>query len=164
MKIRHGFVSNSSSTSFECQICGHTESGYDSVGIEDFGFKRCVNGHIICTDHEKRDALPDGYDPYEIPEECCPICQYEEPSNANLRSYFLVTTDITIDMVMAEIKKVNKRRRKVYDLEYVEHVMKEKNMNMDDLLASLKAKFPKYEDFLTHINELWHENKNRICQ
>ncbi len=151
MKIRTGFVSNSSSTSFECQICGHTEVGHDSCGIEDFGFNRCINGHTICEDHVKRDATTESFDPYEIPEVCCPICQYEEPSNANLRSYFLATTDITIDMVMVEIKKINKRRRKVYDLEYVEHVMKEKGMNMDDLLASLKEKFPKYEDFLTHI-------------
>ena len=52
MKIRKGFVSNSSSSSFVCDICGDTEVGYDQ-GLSDFDMVECVNGHsfhIECGD------------------------------------------------------------------------------------------------------------------
>ena len=47
MKIRYGFVSNSSSSSFTCDVCGNTESGYDA-SPEDCGMKRCKNDHTFC--------------------------------------------------------------------------------------------------------------------
>jgi len=50
MKIRNGFVSNSSSSSFTCHICGNEESGRD-CGLEDLGFMQCVNEHIFCDRH-----------------------------------------------------------------------------------------------------------------
>lgn len=31
MKIRNGWVSNSSSCSFTCDVCGATEGGHDSL-------------------------------------------------------------------------------------------------------------------------------------
>ena len=50
MKIRMGFVSNSSSSSFICEICGRDESGWD-MGHEDADMVTCVNGHLICKSH-----------------------------------------------------------------------------------------------------------------
>lgn len=50
MKKRLGFVSNSSSSSFICDVCGHDESGWD-LGLSEAGMKECCNGHIFCTDH-----------------------------------------------------------------------------------------------------------------
>lgn len=47
MKLRSGFVSNSSSSSFVCDFCGRTEGGYD-CSLEDFGMKECKAGHIFC--------------------------------------------------------------------------------------------------------------------
>jgi len=47
MKIRNGFVSNSSSSSFICDVCGTIESGFDA-SLEDFGMVECVNGHTFC--------------------------------------------------------------------------------------------------------------------
>lgn len=44
MKVRNGFVSNSSSSSFVCNICGAIESGYDA-SIKDFDMEMCENGH-----------------------------------------------------------------------------------------------------------------------
>ena len=34
MKIRSGFVSNSSSSSFVCEVCGTSESGYNGIPDE----------------------------------------------------------------------------------------------------------------------------------
>lgn len=47
MKIRKGFVSNSSSSSFLCEICGAMESGYDTCASE-LGFANLPCGHTIC--------------------------------------------------------------------------------------------------------------------
>jgi hypothetical protein len=48
MKIRNGFISNSSSSSFTCQICHETWSGWDG----EYGDTRqmgCENGHSFCN-------------------------------------------------------------------------------------------------------------------
>lgn len=42
MKIRTGFVSNSSSSSFVCDVCGNIESGWD-LGLNDAEMCECVN-------------------------------------------------------------------------------------------------------------------------
>lgn len=49
-KYRLSFVTNSSSSSFLCEICGHMESGYD-MGASELGFAQCCNGHTFCEDH-----------------------------------------------------------------------------------------------------------------
>ena len=51
MKIRTGFVSNSSSSSFICEICNRTEIGWDGNSLSDFDMVRCVNEHTFCTSH-----------------------------------------------------------------------------------------------------------------
>lgn len=51
MKLRHGFVSNSSTSSFLCCVCGQMEAGSDSCGMADYGFCRCEHQHEMCTDH-----------------------------------------------------------------------------------------------------------------
>ena len=49
MKIRKGFVSNSSSSSFVCDVCDCVETGYD--GMYDFPTTYCQGGHHFCSDH-----------------------------------------------------------------------------------------------------------------
>ncbi len=51
MKIRRGFVSNSSSSSFVCDVCGENCSGMD-MGLSDAEMFECVVGHVICDGHE----------------------------------------------------------------------------------------------------------------
>lgn len=79
MKIRNGFVSNSSSSSFICDVCGEQSSGWDMYygeGDEDSGMFACENAHCVCFSHminkklydelivrweEMSDDLPDNY-------------------------------------------------------------------------------------------------------
>lgn len=50
MKIRTGYVSNSSSSSYTCQVCGRTESGYD-LTLDDAQMVMCSCGREYCIDH-----------------------------------------------------------------------------------------------------------------
>ena len=50
MKIRYGFVSNSSSSSFTCDICKETVEVYDDG---DGDFLTCEAGHCVCASHIK---------------------------------------------------------------------------------------------------------------
>lgn len=54
MKIRNGFVSNSSSSSFLCNICGQIESGFD-CSLSDFEMEQCEHGHQFHLAHAERD-------------------------------------------------------------------------------------------------------------
>jgi hypothetical protein len=81
MKIRRGFVSNSSSSSFICDISGQAESGMD-CSLEDFEMAECTEGHTFFTDGWPEveswltgddDDSGEG-DRYGVPKEFCPIC------------------------------------------------------------------------------------------
>ena len=50
-KRRMSFVTNSSSSSFICEVCGNVDSGMDA-SASDLGFAQCVNGHTFCEDHK----------------------------------------------------------------------------------------------------------------
>lgn len=46
MKFRKSFVTNSSSSSYICEISGEVESGYD-ISSNDVGMLQCTNNHIF---------------------------------------------------------------------------------------------------------------------
>lgn len=50
MKKRLDFVTNSSSSSYICDVCGHAEGGFD-LCLSDVNMCECEYGHIICTEH-----------------------------------------------------------------------------------------------------------------
>ena len=61
MRIRTGFVSNSSSSSFICDICGEDYSGWEA-GLDDAEMMECTEGHTICDSEiiEFLSKYPDG--------------------------------------------------------------------------------------------------------
>lgn len=149
MKIRSGFVSNSSSSSFVCELCGHTESGWDA-SLEDCGFVQCVNGHTLCEDEAYEYDEKDADDC--IPETSCPICLFEVSSKKDIKKYLAHEYLITESEVFAEVKKANGRRKKLYDVEYVNYVYNKFDIKEAELLSQLKEKFEgSYSKFLNSL-------------
>ena len=130
MKIRKGFISNSSSTSFVCDVCGEDVSGMD-MGLEDAGMYQCENDHTFCREHvldeealEKRLSGGEGEDEdtlydliYELPEQYCPLCHFEQVSDADLITYLL----------------------------------KEAGKQQEDVAKEMKDKFPNYTAFREYV-------------
>ena len=159
MKVRKGFVSNSSSTSYTCEICGGTESGWDSSPMEDFGFIECENGHIICMDCGEIEDSEDIYTEDEeldqtlVKSELCPVCRFEVTSKSDLKAYLYKEYKVSDGEVLDDIKKVNKRRRKVYDADYVNYVYKKHNLQELDILQVFRNKFGTYSKLLDYIRD-----------
>jgi hypothetical protein len=55
MKMRLGFVSNSSSSSFVCTVSGEVFSGMD-MSISEFDMSRCENNHEFCNEYLVKDS------------------------------------------------------------------------------------------------------------
>lgn len=151
MKIRTGFVSNSSASSFVCEICGREEITWDGFG--DLGMVECVNEHLFCEDDVDLDEIEGEIEdwPYGIPEEYCPICQFEIFRDYDMVRYLMKETGIPLEEAFAEIKKLNKRRKKIKDAEYVTYVVTKNGMNLDDVKNFIRSVFANYEAFWNYI-------------
>ena len=185
MKFRKDFVTNSSSSSYICEICGEEQSGWD-ISLEECEMFECENGHVLCQEHmlnpsreeqineilkndywnketreydikytrEKLEAMDDDElfdllvgDIYAVPECLCPICQFEEYSANDMARYLLTKYKVSKDEVFAEIKKQNKRRRKLYDHEYIAYVAEKYNLKLGDIQAQWKNEYGSYREF-----------------
>lgn len=152
MKIRKGFVSNSSGSSFICAICNHSEYVHD-MALTEAGFAQCENEHVFCEEHlldgvTSEDLINDDYIGECYPDKYCPICQFQEYSQPEMAEYLNEKYNISRDEVFSEIKKVNKRRKKLYNYEYIEHVLKTHNLTDDIVLTEIKNTFKTYKNFL----------------
>ena len=196
MKIRSTFVTNSSSSSFVCEICGRVESGWD-IGLSEAEMMKCVNGHIFCCDealetpskkeliqmilenewNKKYNYRTDCYEEtteeelldmdedglfidfcsdggyYGVPECVCPICQFIEYSEYDLSRYLQKEYHESRDEVFAKVKQLNKRRKKLYENEYITHVCSKYSLNPTEIVASWKEKFGTYSNFSKWLRE-----------
>jgi len=105
-------VSNSSSSSFICDICGAEASGWD-MSLSEAYMVECVNGHVFCEDHVDKDKInalidddPDGYGEfrYEIPKDMCPICSFEHIMSSDAVKFLLGKCNISMDELKKDIK------------------------------------------------------------
>ena len=105
MKLRKGFVSNSSSSSFTCDVCGNTESGWD-LCMSEAEMCECVNGHIFCESHLDSITLSDDEheDRYEMPESSCPICMFKNLTDSSAKRYLLKKLNLTEEQILDEIR------------------------------------------------------------
>ncbi|MCK9458710.1 MAG: hypothetical protein M0R80_03660 [Proteobacteria bacterium] len=99
MKERVGFVSNSSSCSFICNLCGKMEEGWDWDEIPSMGdLLRCEKGHLLCREHFSfKKTKPD---PQRVASKFCPLCR---ASANSLKEYLLKKSGKTVDEIIEEI-------------------------------------------------------------
>jgi hypothetical protein len=90
---------------------------------------------------------------YGVPECICPICQFIEYSENDLSAYLLKEYGVSRDEVFEEVKKLNKRRKKLYENEYITYVCKQFDLNPTEIVASWKEKFGTYSAFHRWMNE-----------
>lgn len=114
MKVRKGFVSNSSSSSFVCDVCGESVSGMD-MSYDEAEMVCCTNGHDFCEVHligdnalevlqdEDREDFDEDWR-YAVPEEYCPICQMDKMTDCDLVKYLLKLVDKTRKEVIQNVK------------------------------------------------------------
>jgi len=163
MKIRNGFVSNSSSSSFICEICGESTEGRD-LSLNEADMFSCVNGHTMCQKHAVKDLTCKNkteddddedyeFDLYEIDEACCPICNYQEISYDDARKYLYKKFGVEENVVFSEIKEINKRRKKLYSEEYVHYVFEQEGLTDDSFLEDIKKQFPSYKEYMYYEKE-----------
>lgn len=185
MKYRTDFVTNSSSTSYTCEICGRTETGFN-MGLDEAEMVECVNGHTICEEemlpltkeqlikailnaasddegltetvleHMSDDELTMKFMRmddvrYQVPEEFCPICQFIEYSEYDLARYLERAYGVSRDEVFAQVKQVNKRRKKLYEGEYITFVCQKYSLDPTEIVAEWKARFGTYSKFYRYI-------------
>lgn len=103
MKYRSDFVTNSSSSSFICVICGNVESGYDA-GLSDVGMVECVNGHVFCEHHLLKDETSDESSSCDVSEKRCPVCQLKTITTDDFIEYIQKSNKINIKEVDDEIR------------------------------------------------------------
>ena len=136
MKFRSGFVSNSSSSSFICDICGHAESGYDDyIDLASVGMCTCQNGHTFCNDHITDEKLRralfnlenkfeyngDLIVIYDLDPKYCPICSGHRFIDSEVIDYMKVTNKY--DSIIDEMKT------KFEDRFQLKKFVKEKKLN-----------------------------------
>ena len=90
---------------------------------------------------------------WDMPEECCPICQFIEYSQADLAKYLEKKYKVSRDEVFQKIKQINKRRKKLYDSEYVTEVCSRFGLNPTEIIANLKTEFGSYRRFANYIRK-----------
>jgi len=101
MKIRDGFVSNSSSSSFVCEVCSEAHETWDG-SLSDIGMCECQNGHVFCIDHKLNNAEPN--EDYQIPMTACPICQFKHIPDYMITTYLRARLKIDKNDVLKDIK------------------------------------------------------------
>jgi len=122
MKYRSSFVTNSSSSSFVCDVCGATESGWD-MGLTDAGMYECENGHTFCDSHlvpkpevpacqepnshdgGDDDAEEDEDERYGVKAARCPICSFKMIYHADALKFLMKKHNITDANILADMKQ-----------------------------------------------------------
>lgn len=165
MKTRNGFVSNSSSSSFICQVCGEEASGMD-LSMSDAGMCKCYNDHVFCESHQR---------------EIGNVISTEEKRNKIIAYYKAIKTDDKywtldeINRIVSDIQKMTKKEvenryddfvldqgidsrycpicmfESPLDTQLFTYLVKKSGKTPKDIMELAKSEFETYENFLLYL-------------
>ena len=114
MKIRTGFVSNSSSSSFTCDFCRENVAGWDMC-LSEAEMVACVNGHVICESHFDKDLInklsdeeSEDWDEewrYNLPFFYCPMCNFKVVTDDTIVKYLFHNYGLTRENIKNNIRE-----------------------------------------------------------
>lgn len=172
MKIRNGFVSNSSSSSFICNVCGEDASGWD-ICLSEAEMTECVNGHTFCDNHmldvNRKEIcisiLKDTIKIYEKSVKNHPddkyYKEYLEMYNTHLSKIDTYNDDEIEELL--EDDNIDFRYnapdiccplcqlQKITDNDALNYLLSKDNMTVDDVLKEIKEKYKTYNKFKEDI-------------
>lgn len=161
-KFRKDFVTNSSSSSFICEVCGREESGWD-LGLSEADMMQCVNGHIFCRD----EALELPSKEYMIKT----ILENEWNKRYNWRTSEtnIIPEDELIEMKEWDLWSDFYTEGGYYDVDecvcpicqfttysntdLIKYFLKEYNLIADEIVSSWKERFGTYDKFKKWLKE-----------
>lgn len=160
MKIRLGFVSNSSSSSFTCDVCGETHSGWD-ISLEDAGMLECERSHVFCKEHEiaelsveiqRKQILNYKYSSEELKN------QVEKMSDDELEDLISEDPEGEIEEILGDSPTPSDlcpicNFKAISDNDVIKYLLKKANLKKNDLINVFKEEFGDYETLKKYIRE-----------
>lgn len=116
MKIRYGFVSNSSSSSYVCEICNTAVEVYETP-LYELGFCQCDYGHVFCLDHSL-DQTAAINDDGCVSVDVCPICKLKLITDRMFVDYTQKRIGVSRDEMLKDIKSRFKTYKELVDYVY----------------------------------------------
>jgi len=165
MKIRNGFVSNSSSSSFLCDLSGNMESGMD-LGLLDAGMFQCVNGHTLMDSYklEEKELSVEDYKNWlktyvknnswaRISEEDLSL-EEDEFMEYFEEEWMDTFNDEGLDSSMCPICQFEDTSYEIIAKWY----LKNQNITRKQMAKKLKEEFQNYEGLEEYIKDVKYEN------
>jgi hypothetical protein len=155
MKKRNGFVSNSSSSSFICEVCGEEQSGMDMC-LSDADMAECENGHIVCCDHMRDqvdnlsvETLRSIYVSFENHEDDEAVSDADLKEIVKDRLFDGDDGDYNVKSAVCPVCQFSV----LTDVDYISYIEMTKGTVRNDILQEIQSKFKSYNEFCDAVNE-----------
>ena len=157
MKIRSGFVSNSSSSSFICDVCGENVSGMD-ICLSEAEMCECSKGHTVCDSHLDK-SLEDAFNEMSLEEkkEYCKRFMYGEERKLEVDN---LDEDGLEDLYLTDIESESRYEMPSKSCpccnltipttkQLLDFMLYDKGTTIEEVESDLRSRFKDYEEFLS---------------
>lgn len=159
MKKRLDFVTNSSSSSYICEVCELNESGYD-MGLDEANMYECTRGHIFCKEHVVKECTEAEFGRLLVEEMTEEDIKYIlKAENLSSREEILCDDDLLEEIWNDAYNIVPKSVCPLCQLKAISihnlssYTMAKLGTTEEILQEEISKNFLTYEDFMNYINK-----------